>query len=177
MTPLLISFSGGKTSALMSVMLSDYFAARERVVVFANTGLELPETLDYVRDCSEHYGLNVVWVEAVIKPEKGQGTRHKVVNYETASRNGEPLCRLSACCTRELKRRAVHSFVRNELGWTDYETAIGVRYDERHRINRQDAEREQWIYPLSMNSQPCSKTCQTSKPIVFVNHRAKPQVL
>jgi hypothetical protein len=150
--PVLISFSGGKTSGLMSAILNDYFADREKVFVFANTGKEREETLHFVNECDKRWGLSVVWVEADIQPY-GVGTKHKIVTYGTASRNGEPFEAMLEKfgipnmafphCSRELKLRPIHSLVRS-MGWTDYETAIGIRADEQHRIGNTPG----FIYPL-----------------------------
>lgn len=128
----------------MAQVLMDYASDREKAVVFANTGKERPETLDFVNECDKRWGLGVVWVEAVINPIFGKGTRHKVVDYATASRDGSPFEAVIAKygitnkafphCTRELKKYAIASYVKRELGWKDYDTAIGIRADETHRI-------------------------------------------
>ncbi len=138
-------------------MLFDYYSEREKTVVFANTGLEHEKTLKFVDDCDKAWGLNVVWVEADVHSALGVGTTHRVVNFETASRHGEPFEAMIQKygipnvafphCTRELKQKAIHSYVRS-LGWKDYETAIGIRVDEQHRINHKEAEKHNWIYPL-----------------------------
>lgn len=158
MNPLVISFSGGRTSAFMTRILMDYQPDREKVVVFANTGKEKPETLEFVNECDKRWNLNVVWLEAVIHREYGKGTTHKLIDFATAARNGEPFeamiqkfgipNKAFPHCTRELKRRVVDSYVRM-LGWKDHETAIGIRADETHRINKKEALKNRWIYPLA----------------------------
>ena len=66
-TKLLVSFSGGETSAYMSKWLienkSDHY---EMVFVFANTGEEAEETLQFVDQCDKTWDLNMVWVEALV---------------------------------------------------------------------------------------------------------------
>ncbi len=32
-------------------------------VCFANTGKEMPETLDFVRDCAKKWNIDIVWLE------------------------------------------------------------------------------------------------------------------
>jgi 3'-phosphoadenosine 5'-phosphosulfate sulfotransferase (PAPS reductase)/FAD synthetase len=75
---LFISFSGGKTSAYMTVRLLTQHRHEwdEVVVLFANTGEEHEKTLRYVQRIAEHYSVPVVWVEAVVNPEAGKGTTH-----------------------------------------------------------------------------------------------------
>jgi len=150
--PLLISFSGGKTSAFMSAIQADYCADREKAFVFANTGRERDETLDFVNECDQRWNLGVVWVEADIQ-EYGTGTSHKIVSYETASRNGEPFEAMLdkygipnmafPHCSRELKIAPIHSYIKS-LGWVEYDTAIGIRIDERHRVGKTP----DFVYPL-----------------------------
>lgn len=143
----------------MTLFLKEYYTERELAVVFANTGREAPETLDFIDRCDKEFNLGVVWVECVIDPLKGKGTRHKIVSYETAAREGEPYEAMIVKyglpsiayphCTRELKEMPIHSYIKYELGWTDYETAIGIRADETHRINRRTAAKFKRVYPLT----------------------------
>ena len=60
-----ISFSGGRTSAYMlHHILEANGDLPDRVqVTFANTGREMPETLDFVQECSQRWGLKVTWLE------------------------------------------------------------------------------------------------------------------
>jgi 3'-phosphoadenosine 5'-phosphosulfate sulfotransferase (PAPS reductase)/FAD synthetase len=56
----------------------------------------MPETLDFVRDCGEHWGVNITWLELDVdytKP-KEEMIFYKEVNYKTASRQGEPFTKL-----------------------------------------------------------------------------------
>lgn len=145
--PILISFSGGRTSAFMAKLLMEHqtLADVPKVVCFANTGKEFEATLDFVNECDKRWNLNVVWLEAVVNPEKGKGTTFKIVNYETAARNGEPFEAVIAKygipnkqfphCTRELKQLPIRRYIQS-LGYSDWQTAVGIRADEPHRINR-----------------------------------------
>jgi 3'-phosphoadenosine 5'-phosphosulfate sulfotransferase (PAPS reductase)/FAD synthetase len=159
MKNLFISFSGGETSALMTRLLltkwRDKYA--DVRVVFANTGQENEATLEFVRDCDAAFGFNTVWLEAV--PQQGKiGTKHRVVNFDTASRNGEPFEAVIdkygipnqkfPQCTRELKLRPMQSYLRS-IGWLarSYDTAIGIRADEAGRRNNAAIE-SNIIYPL-----------------------------
>ncbi len=153
----IISFSGGRTSAYMTyLLLTKEKNTYDYVVVFANTGKEREETLEFVNNCDKYFGFNTVWVEAVTNNEFGVGTSYKVVNYETASRSGEPfegmikkygLPNVSfPHCTRELKTNTIRSYAKS-LGWNGYYTAIGIRVDEIDRVSP-DHEKKKYIYPL-----------------------------
>ena len=68
--PTIISFSGGRTSAFMLWKVLDAYDGKlpENIkVCFANTGKEMPETLDFVRDCQEKWGVDITWLERYAK--------------------------------------------------------------------------------------------------------------
>ena len=155
---LVCTFSGGRTSAFMALLLkeSPKYKDFDKIFIFANTGKELPETLDFINQCDKEWNLNVVWLEADVKDEKGVGTSFKIVDYETASRKGEPFTdmlnkyplpnNMASNCTRELKLAPINKFVKS-LGYYEVYTAMGIRYDERHRISN-TAKEQNIIYPL-----------------------------
>ena len=65
-----LSFSGGRTSAYMlykTLEAHDGVLPEETFVAFANTGMEHPATLDFVRDCGEQWGVDIVWLEATTR--------------------------------------------------------------------------------------------------------------
>lgn len=175
---LLISFSGGRTSAYMLWWLFNEWDDRDnwdKIVVFANTGKEVEGTLFFVDECSQEWGIPIVWVEAKCKDdngipfsEKGWSVRHKVVTYETAARNGEPFEEMISIlgipstnapfCSYQLKRFAIISYAKS-IGWDDFYTAIGLRYDEPHRID------EKWMVNKKMY------------PLVFFNPQFKRDII
>lgn len=153
----MLAFRGGLTSAYMTRWCLDHLSDQyEIIVVFANIGKEREETLQFVNECDRRWNFNTVWVEAVVDPEKGKGTSFKIVSFETASRKGEPFEEVIKKyglpnvrflhCTRELKTRVIHSYIKS-LEWKGYYTAIGIRKDEIDRINP-NYKKERFLYPL-----------------------------
>lgn len=107
---LLISFSGGRTSAYMTwCLLKKYeaiyfpehkmFLGIERIgamiiiveilVVFANTSREEEETLIFINNCDKFFGFNTIWIEGVFNKESNVGTEHKIIDFKIAKRQGE----------------------------------------------------------------------------------------
>lgn len=137
--PAIISFSGGRTSAYMlwRILQARGGALPDDVhVTFANTGREMPQTLDFVRDCAGRWDVEIVWLEY----------GRSAVNYATASRNGEPYEAMIAkkkhlpnpvmrFCTQELKIKPIDAYGKS-LGWDEFDVVIGLRADERERVAR-----------------------------------------
>lgn len=170
MKNLLVSFSGGETSAFMAQWLNrnyDKLGYENIVFVFANTGLEREETLEFVEQCDKHFNLNVQWIEAQIIHEYKKGTRYYMTNFDEASRNGEPFEQMikkygipnqaNPHCTRELKGAPILAFGKQWFNGDKYHTAIGIRLDEIDRMNAK-ANKLGFIYPLiSRNMIPSTK--------------------
>ena len=155
---LVCTFSGGRTSAFMAKFLMNLpkYKNYDKVFIFANTGKEREETLKFINDCDKKWGLGIVWLEANVIHKKGVGTNYKIVDYKTASRNGEPFYDMAkkyplpnnfvSNCTRELKLAPMNKYIKS-LGYKNVFTAMGIRYDERHRESN-NAKENKIIYPL-----------------------------
>jgi 3'-phosphoadenosine 5'-phosphosulfate sulfotransferase (PAPS reductase)/FAD synthetase len=157
-----ISFSGGRTSAVMTkIILDEKKNTHNIVVTFANTGCEHEGTLKFVKDCDDYWGFNTVWLESVRDAKIGVGTRHKIVDFESASRNGEPyeeaikkhgiFNSVRPACTSYLKTEVMESYLKS-IGFLrgkkiNYDTAIGIRADEMDRMSIHQ-KKERFIYPL-----------------------------
>jgi 3'-phosphoadenosine 5'-phosphosulfate sulfotransferase (PAPS reductase)/FAD synthetase len=160
---LAISFSGGRSSAVMlRLCLLDYRFSHDIRITFANTGQEHEETLRFVdavdRNFCKPMGYSVTWIEAVTMGP-GKGPQAKVVTYETASRDGEPFeaaiakhgvfCKSHPGCTEKIKTEPMKWFLKSQ-GWNygTYDTAIGIRHDERFLRESASAKENRIIYPL-----------------------------
>lgn len=163
---LLISFSGGRTSGYMLWWLMKVWKDRREYnikIVFANTGVEAEETLEFVRNCSINWNIEIAWVEAkhlnedgIRLSKKGWKVKHKCVTYFSASRDGEPFEEMisqlgipttnAPFCSDQLKRKVIESYLKS-IGWKDYHKAIGIRSDEIDRINPKHKELK-IIYPF-----------------------------
>jgi hypothetical protein len=181
MKNLLVSFSGGETSAFMAQWLNNHYEeyGYENIVfVFANTGLENEQTLEFVERCDKHFKLNVQWIEADVIHEYRKGTRYYRTNFDEASRNGEPFEQMIIKygipnqnfphCTRELKQAPIKAFGKEWFNGEKYHTAIGIRQDEADRINTK-AKEMGFIYPLIS-----SKMIPATKPMINFYWRSMP---
>ena len=150
----LISFSGGRTSAFMLYKvleaydgcLPDHFK-----VCFANTGKEMPQTLDFVRDCESYWNVPITWLEydgrSKADDEKKYTYHYKIVTHDTASRSGEPFSKLiddlgqlpnprTRWCSGQLKVQTIDRYL-SDLGFErPYLSMLGLRADEPRRAMR-----------------------------------------
>jgi len=144
--PTVISFSGGRTSGMMLERILDAHDGQlpsDVAVAFANTGKEMPQTLDFVHACSQRWNVPIVWLEYFDHDEPQK--RWQQVSYETASRDGRPLAELigrknllpnpvTRFCTSEAKIRVMKLFAQQALGFHHWDVAIGFRSDEPQRV-------------------------------------------
>lgn len=154
MKNILCTISGGRTSGFMAVFLKERYPKENLLFCFANTGKENEQTLIFLDKIDKEFNLGVIWLEAVTNEGKGNGTTYKEVDFKTASRNGEPFepmfkkyglpSKLYRHCTREGKEKPIHKYAKEFFGSNDYETALGIRADEKHRASP----KKKVIYPL-----------------------------
>lgn len=139
--PTLISFSGGRTSAYMlwRVLQANDGLPSDAIVCFANTGKEEEATLKFVKECEHQWKVPITWLEW-----SDEEPKFKVVNFETASRNGEPFSALNRkrkylpnsmarYCTVELKILTTQRYLINK-GWKEWNNFVGIRADEPRRV-------------------------------------------
>ena len=107
-----ISISGGRTSAYMTWRLAQERDLSDWFIMFANTGKERDQTLDFLHEIETRWSIPITWVEYDRVParsidlslvrtrsvpyirraqESDEETHwYRVVSYETAHRNGQP---------------------------------------------------------------------------------------
>lgn len=161
-----VSFSGGRTSAYMlRQVLDNNEDLSDLVVTFANTGKEHPATLEFVRECAQRWAVPIVWLEF-----RDDDAGFSVVDYDTASRQGEPFEELirkrkylpnpvTRFCTVDLKIRITHKYLRS-LGLSTEDSPVdmmtGIRADEPRRVvkirHRKSTSESKWatmVMPLA----------------------------
>jgi hypothetical protein len=158
---LVISLSGGETSAFMALRLYLEFKAghlkryNQIAVVFANTGQEHEATLKFVNEFSRYFNIPVDWVESVTRFNVRKASTYRLTDYRNADRHGKVYQSMiekygipNAAylhCTRELKNVPIREWCKDRWG-KEYEIAIGIRLDEKQRVPKKNTWRT--IYPL-----------------------------
>jgi len=154
-----ISFSGGRTSGYMlHQILTENGDLPERCkVVFANTGREMPETLDFVQECSQRWNVPLTWLEyRKLKP------KFVTVSHNSASRDGEPFTecvdsvtkfrylpnQAQRFCTQQMKVLTIKRFLVSQT-WKRWVNTVGIRADEAHRVKPSTDNRWTNWFPLN----------------------------
>ena len=160
--PTCISFSGGRTSGYMlwKVLQENNRLPDQAIVCFANTGKEEEATLEFVRDGSVNWNVKIHWLE--YQWDEDTNKRWRLVDFETASRNGEPFTAaiksrgylpnpVTRFCTSLLKIRPFAQYLKT-LG-DDWQQMVGIRADEHRRVvkirNKPDEDGFSRIMPLA----------------------------
>ena len=145
--PAVINFSGGRTSAYMLWRVLQAHGGKlpdDVLVLFQNTGREVPATLDFVRDCGAAWNVPIRWLEYRWEPG---APSYVEVSHNSASRAGEPFEVLlksksmlpnpvARFCTIELKIRTMKRFIRTVYGWERWFSVVGLRADESARVEK-----------------------------------------
>ena len=96
----------------------------------------------FVNECSKRWNVEITWLEFAVQDSEKIS---KVVNFKTASRKGEPFEAVinwyqpslpngrARYCSSQMKTRTMHRHLRS-LGWTDWDSFIGIRADEPRRV-------------------------------------------
>lgn len=141
--PTAVTVSAGRSSALQLRMVLDRHNGLPDLAIpmFCNTGKEDEASLQFVRDMSLKWGVQIVWLEY------REGGGFVVVDFETASRNGEPFEAVirqrggilpnprARYCSSELKTRTMHRYLRS-IGVREWDTFLGIRADEPARVHK-----------------------------------------
>lgn len=145
---LLVNVSGGRSSAMMarhiqtSVKYKDY----QKLFVFCNTGLERPETIQFLKDQIKYWDLPLYTIEGVYSLNKGVGVKSKLIDFDNMDMTGKPfseaigqLNKNEWCgvpneaipyCSEYLKKRVSNHFAKTVFGTTKYISAIGFRRED-----------------------------------------------
>lgn len=114
----IINFSGGKTSALMAILLKP---TEDDIVLFTDTKREHPLTYKFIDDFEKNEGINVTRISY-------DGGYDSMVRKQKFLPN-----QAMRICTTELKIKTAKRYLRS-IGIQKFESYIGFRADEERRV-------------------------------------------
>ena len=138
------SVSAGYSSILMALKIKEWYPNHNIIYAMANTSKEDIESLNFMNECDKYFGLNMVWIEAIINQEYRKGTDFKIVYFKDLKRNGELFedgikkygipSKINKWCNRDLKLVPLKKYVDSVFGKNNYSIAVGLRADEMDRV-------------------------------------------
>jgi len=127
-----INFSGGKTSALMTIL--NY--RQGDLVIFTDTGREHEKTYKFIHDFEAFENIPIIRVMY----EGGFRGMLEKGGFKTMPN------RVKRICTLELKIKTAKRWLRKNYGKQDYEWLVGFRSDEERRVKKYNSF-VNYIYP------------------------------
>lgn len=166
--PLLVSsISGGRSSMLMSIEIlkSEKYKDYNKIFVFANTGLERIQTIDFLKTFQDKFKQKIHLLEGVYSQNLGTGVRSKEVTFDTLDFYGETYYNsvkfrnkgvfsglpftCAPYCSYTLKKDVINHFVKENFS-KNFITSIGFRLEDMpKRISWAEIKKDnKRIYPL-----------------------------
>jgi hypothetical protein len=89
---LMVTVSGGRSSAMTArhIQTHEKYKDFNKVYVFANTGMERPETIQFLKDIETYWEMPLVKVEGVYSNIMGVGVGFKIVDWDNINMNALP---------------------------------------------------------------------------------------
>jgi 3'-phosphoadenosine 5'-phosphosulfate sulfotransferase (PAPS reductase)/FAD synthetase len=165
---LMVTVSGGRSSAFMAyhILHDEKYKHYNKVFVFCNTGMERPETIDFLKNIVKHWKIDLNIIEGVYSNEMNVGVTYKLVDFETMNMNALPFSKMiehknkgifdgmpnpdAPYCSENLKTTPAKKFCDDVFGVNNYKKAIGYRKEDMpKRISWAEIKEEkQRIFPL-----------------------------
>lgn len=142
----IVSFSGGKDSTAMLLMMVEHGIPIDEIV-FCDTGKEFPQMYDHIKKVQEYIGR-----EVTILREPGKFDYLMFDHVKTKGKNkgkkgyGWPDMR-ARWCTSDIKREPFKRYIKQKYG-KDYIKFVGIAWDEPKRWNKSINTNETIAMPL-----------------------------
>jgi len=127
----IISFSGGRTSAMMAIEMAERGMLDHATIQFADTGREYVETYDFINKVEELLGREILRLEAELKVKDGTPFDNLVTMKKMLPNQNMRFC------TNYLKVFPMQQLMIDfhKEGFDEFSNVIGLRHDEPRRIN------------------------------------------
>lgn len=143
-----ISFSGGRTSAFMTLEVLKIHPEAE--VIFMDTGAEHPKTYEFIRNFARHFNIAITCLRVIPSAQIRKASTYEQLTVNEIGPDLEPWRRMlrkyghpyvgGAFCTDRMKTVPFTKYCNEKYGKGNYERWLGIRIDEPNRLkNRADS--------------------------------------
>lgn len=168
MKNLMVTVSGSRSSAMMArhIQTSEKYKDFNKVYLFCNTGMERPETINFLKNIVKYWNIDLKLIEGVYSNDLGVGVSFKEVNFETLDMNAKRFSEMiehknkgvfsgmpnqdAPFCSENLKTTPAKKYCDTIFGVNNYKKAIGYRKEDMpKRITYAEVKQDiQRIFPL-----------------------------
>lgn len=145
---IMVTVSGGRSSAMMArhIQTSEKYKDYNKAYVFCNTGMERPETIDFLKNIEKEWNLPLIKIEGVYSLEMGVGAKYKIVDWDDLNMTAQPFKEMIAhknkgvfdglpnpdapYCSENLKTTPAKKLFDDLFGVNNYIKAIGYRKED-----------------------------------------------
>ncbi len=145
---IVVTVSGGRSSAMMArhIQTAEKYKDYEKIYVFANTGMERPETIDFLKNIEKYWGIDLIKIEGVYSNIMGVGVSYKIVDWENLNMTAVPFEQAimyknkgvfdglphqkAPYCSESLKTIPCEKLANDIFGRKNYIKAIGFRKED-----------------------------------------------
>ena len=145
---ILAAVSGGRSSAMMAyhLMTNPKYKDDNIAFVFANTGMERPETIDFLKAMEKHWNLPLIKIEGLYSTTMGVGVRYAIKEWDELDMTAKPFTESIAhvnkgsyngipnseapYCSDYLKVRPMTRFAKDYFKGEKFVKAIGFRAED-----------------------------------------------
>lgn len=143
-----ISFSGGRTSAFMTLEVLKIHPEAE--VIFMDTGAEHPKTYEFIRNFAKHFNIAITCLRVIPSAQMRKASTYEQLTVDEIGPDLEPWRRMlrkyghpyvgGAFCTDRMKTVPFTKYCNEKYGKGNYDRWLGIRIDEPDRLkNRADS--------------------------------------
>jgi hypothetical protein len=152
-----ISFSGGRSSAFMTLELKKLFP--DIPVVFCDTGAEHPKTYEFIRKFSKHFKIDIRCIRTKVDMRHGHGCHYTEISINDIGDDLKPFNDMmqkygtpyvtGAFCTDRMKDKPFKNWCKDYFNNEPYRIWIGLRIDQPTKFNRLREERFLYLADIS----------------------------
>lgn len=150
------SDSGGRSSKFLAKTMLDKFGKNSVDFVYMDTGEEHDATYEFIRQCDNYFNLDLVCLRGDFSLPLGKGVGYNVVSIDDIKPDSEPFKEMMAkygvpyiggmFCTDRMKLKPYKKYCDHTYGKNNYETWLGVRFDEPKRLVGDNKKKELSTY-------------------------------
>ena len=144
----MVTVSGGRSSAMTArhIQTSEKYKDYNKLYIFANTGQERKETIDFLKNIVKYWDIELNIVEGVYSDVLGVGVGYKLVDFDNMSMNSEPFEGVimhknkgvydglpnseAPYCSENMKTTPCKKFADEIFGTNNYIKTIGFRKED-----------------------------------------------